>query len=838
MEKTKMNPIKKLCTQKSGETAVIQGNIAFAVGCVRAGIHAADGYPGTPSTEVIDRGLSQVQDMISVGWSVNEAVAVAMGYGHTLAGSDCVVTMKIPGLYQAGDPVASSAFFNTPRGALVYYIASDFTPSSTQHLVDPRPFLKSCFLPVFEPRNHQEMHECAELAADIGRQFNTPVAILASGTLCHSEGLVHLSEQKTREKVEVDESLKGFSTLPNFARLDYNQVVRKRTPALTEMVENSPLNKWEKGSGKAGIITYGPSDMMVQEMQQSLGTDFDVLSLGFTWPLPMKLIKEFHAAIDGPIYIIEDGHSYLQDELERNQLAVIGKKADDIITEWTPELIAKHLGLEMQEVVTPAVQPLGRPPMICAGCPYRLFGEEVKLLKKRKKVDAVFGDIGCNTLLYFMKALDTNLCMGASEAKRAGYVSSRPEKAGRVLSVLGDGTECHSGMDATRNSIFRNVPGVKVILNNHWTAMTGGQPGPTSPINLAGDTNTFNLNKSLEAHGAKVITVSAYDRKAIKKALPQALAAGEAGEFVTLVVEGSCIRKMPKLKPGIRMSVNADTCRRCGLCQICPGIQADKEGLPFHNNICSVCMGQGSACAQMCPVGALKMVDESGQKVQNRVELPAAPETISLPKGPAALPERLAVAIRGVGGQGNLFFGRVLTRLAFLAGYGETNVVKGETHGMAQMGGPVISTFSCGKVSSPTLLPGTADCLVSMEFSEVLRDGFIKMLKPGGTILLAPTKIYPYGLPEDQYPAEADIVNPLKEYNLILVDVLAEAIKLGDSAGRSANVVMIGALSTLPPFSDFPAEYWLQALKSVSPTPPIWNANHAAFSAGRKMMEK
>lgn len=366
--------------------------------------------------------------------------------------------------------------------------------------------------------------------------------------------------------------------------------------------------------------------------------------------------------------------------------------------------------------------------------------------------------------------------------------------------------------------------------------MTGGQPSPTSPVNLAGDNNTFNLEATLKAHGAKVITVSAYSRKEIKKVLPEALALGEKGEFVTLIVEGTCIRKMPQLAWGIKMSVNADICKRCGLCQICPGIQADKEGLPFHNNFCSGCVGQGSACAQMCPVGAIAPEEERKKEISAK-QLPAAPEEVVLPALPKNLPEKLAVAIRGVGGQGNLFFGRVLTQLAFLAGYGDTNVVKGETHGMAQMGGPVISTFSCGKVSSPTLLPGTVDCLVSMELSEVLRDGFIKMLKPGGTILLTATRIYPYGLAEENYPAEADILAPLKGYNVMQLDVLAEAINLGDAGGRSANVVMIGALSTLSPFCDFPAEYWLQALKNVSPKPALWDANYAAFSAGRKMME-
>lgn len=168
------NPIEQLCLAPSDQAEVLQGNLAFAVGCVRAGIHCADGYPGTPSWEVIDRGLSQVQNLIHVGWSVNEAVAAAVGHGHTLAGRDCVVTMKIPGLFQAADVFTSGSAFVQERGALIYYIASDFTPSSTQHVIDPRYLFKSCFVPVFEPRNHQELHEAAGIAVDMGDATKRP----------------------------------------------------------------------------------------------------------------------------------------------------------------------------------------------------------------------------------------------------------------------------------------------------------------------------------------------------------------------------------------------------------------------------------------------------------------------------------------------------------------------------------------------------------------------------------------------------------------------------------------------------------------------------------------
>ncbi|SHO44010.1 2-oxoacid:acceptor oxidoreductase family protein [Desulfopila aestuarii] len=833
-----MNPIKDLCTQETGTPTVLQGNIAFAAGCVRYGIHAVDGYPGTPSTEVIDKGLSQVQDMITVGWSVNEAAAVAMGHGHSLGGNDCVVTMKIPGLFQAGDPFASSAFFNDDRGALIYYIASDYTPSSTQHLVDPRPFIKSCFTPILEPRNHQEFHDAPEIAADLGRECNSPVVIMASGTLCHSEGLVRLSPIKKREKVELTVPLKTFNTLPGVARKNYDRVVTERLPKLLEIVEKSTLNRWDRGAGKVGVVTYGVSDLMVREVKQSLGENIDILSLGFTYPLPMKLIREFYESIDGTLYVIEDGYRYLQDEMLRQGMHVEGKSETETLTEWSPAEIAARVGYSIEQMETPSVQPLMRPPMICPGCPYRLFGEIVRKMKKRGKLESVFGDIGCNTLLYFMDAVDTNLCMGASEANRSGYVLANPEKASKVLSLLGDGTETHSGLDATRNALFRQVPGVKVILDNSWTAMTGGQPGPTSPVNLAGQKNSFDLQASLAAHGARVLVADGYDKKGVEQVLKDGLTAAAEGEFVTVVITGVCIRKMPKSAHGTKMQVDRELCVKCGMCQICPGILLDKEGAPHFNNNCSGCLSQAAACGQMCPKGAISPIaKQEGASVNARPALPVAPEGIELPNfAGLSLPEKIAVAIRGVGGQGNLFFGKVLTQMAFLAGYGETNVVKGETHGMAQMGGPVISTFSCGKVCSPVLLPGTADCLVTMEKSEILRQGFLDMLKPGGTVLMASTRVFPYGVDEDQYPTDQEIKDVLAGYKIVEVDVLAEALALGDASGRSANVVMMGALSKLAPFGDFPEELWLKALKNVSPKPAIWTANYAAFNAGKKLV--
>jgi len=599
----KKNPIKRMCIEKAGTREVLQGNIAFAVGCVRSGIHSADGYPGTPSTEVIDRGLSQVQDMIKVGWSTNEAVAAGVGFGHTLAGYDSVVTLKIPGLFQAADVFTSSSFYTAPRGALIYYVATDFTPSSTQHLVDPRNMIRSCFLPIIEPASHQDMIEVAGIAADIGRKFKTSVVILVSGTLCHSEGLVRLNPIRRVESLSLSESpayFKQFNLFPGTLQARYHTIRTERMPGLQKMAEESSLNRRIQGDGEIGLITCGANTIFAREAANKLGKKIDILSLGFTNPLPLGLIQSFCESIKGDVYIFEDGNRYIEEYLHAEGIDVKGKSEIGDCTEWSPDLIAEAMGAEIFKRKT-ITAPVKRPPMICAGCPYRLFAIALGRLKKRGEIEAVFGDIGCNALLYFMNALDTGLAMGASESMRSGYVLSRPDKAAKCISLLGDSTECHSGMDATRNTVFRNVPGVKVVLDNYWTAMTGGQPAPSSPVNLAGDKSNFNLVKALEGNGMPVVVLDAFNRKEIRKSLKDALKRAENGEFITLVVRGNCINKVPNSQKGIEMKIDSDKCDQCYACLVCQGIEKGENGLPVFNNLCTGCGGNAPACAQMCP---------------------------------------------------------------------------------------------------------------------------------------------------------------------------------------------------------------------------------------------
>ena len=836
----------ELVNAPKGSKFVLQGNEAFALGVVHAGYHAADGYPGTPSTEVIDKNLKYVQDKMKVGWSVNEATATAVAIGHSVAGFDSVVTMKIPGVFQAGDTITTSAFYNAPAGAFVIYAAADYVPSSTQHVIDARYFFASARIPVFEPRNHQEMYDIAWIAADISRKFKTQVVVLASGILAHSEGLVTIGEKRTINPRALPENLYDWMLLPTIARKNYNEATTKRIPGVLNLAQNNDfIVNEEIGNDDFGIVVVGETDMILRETLHNTKLNPSILTMSIANPVPIDRIKNFAKKIKGPLIVLEDGDRFLEEKILINGIKCIGKGENSTITDWNPENLAEFLSkiINMPKIskktpIITTIKPPLRPPSICPGCPYRAFSLVVQELRKQKKIYAGFGEIGCSTLIHFFDAIDTVLCMGGSDSMRQGFVLSRPEMKSKTISVIGDSCEAHSGIDATRNAVFKNVAGIKVTLDNRITAMTGGQPAPSSDTNLAGIPNKFNLKKAIEAEECdKVVSVDAYNKKEIKKVLLKAIDDAQNDKFTNIIVEGPCIHIVPKEKKVPRVVVNEDKCKKCGKCFVCPGITANENGFAQITSLCTNCISQTPVCMQQCPFDAIEFIDNNSMQ-STKTQKPPKPLEIEEKQivKKEDLPESLRIAIRGIGGQGNLFFGKVLTRVASKTPYKDTHIVKGDTHGMAQLGGSVISTFSCGKVHSPIFYPQTADVLVAMEASEILRDGFLEMLKPNGTIIFNKFMALPPNIKRTDYPKFDKILETLKNYNVIEIDALKLVQKLGDKEGKTANVAVLGLLSTIEPFNKIPTTIWLETLLEVSPNKIIAGANHASFMEGRKLV--
>lgn len=182
-----------------------------------------------------------------------------------------------------------------------------------------------------------------------------------------------------------------------------------------------------------------------------------------------------------------------------------------------------------------------------------------------------------------------------------------------------------------------------------------------------------------------------------------------------------------------------------------------------------------------------------------------------------------SIMIVGVGGQGTLLTSRILGGITTQAGY---DVKLSEVHGMAQRGGSVVTFVRYGKeVAEPIVEEGCADMLIAFERLEALR--YAHYLKKDGVIIVNDQRIDPMTVVTGaaEYP-EQIIENLSKEYQVVAVDAMAEAKKLGNA--KVFNTIIIGVAAKR---MNFAKEEWLQVIEKTVP-PKTVEINKAAFEAG------
>lgn len=807
---------------QEGEKTILMGNRAFALGVIHAGIAYADGYPGTPSSEVIDT-LIQVPESIQANWSVNEAVGLGCAVGYATAGKDALVTMKVPGLFQAADVLVSSAFAEMFSGALILYVATDNEPSSSQYVVDVRPLLHSIQVPFIEPRNHQELYEAPRVAAQISRAEKCPVVILTSSILAHAESEIKIGNpQSASISPEFNGKNITIIPLPPFARKVYDKAVTSRMKnAATAHIELKPTIF--EGKEDWGILCVGYTHSLALDVLNALEAKPFFMSVSVSNPLPMHDIANYRKKFSGKLYLLEEGGTFVENQLKLSGIDVIGKFMNPTITHWTTQSIYSFLKLEGAEIPNIEIKSditVFRPPSICVGCPYRGTAAAIQQFKKSGAISKVFGDIGCSSLLSFEGVFDYSLCMGASDSMRQGYVQAKPQEAARVLSLIGDSSECHSGMDASRNSVYKNIPGIKIILDNSSVAMTGFQDSPTS-----GKEKGISLKAALEGENIPTVEVDAYNLAEIKTVLKSSLKKAEEGIFSAIVIKGSCLHIAPKRK-GQQILLNKEKCTKCGICSVCPHIDSDNGYYPHIGTDCSLCGSGTPLCIQSCPKKALSITEKGSVRLKQR-DTSTKSEIIIPTFDKESFDGIFRLGICGVGGQGNLFIGKVLARVVqrYFSNYG--TIVKGEVHGMAQMGGPVTSTFSFGDVHSPLSMKQGMDILVSLERTEVFRNNILENLKPEGKIILNERAVLPRGFNKNEYPSLERVLDNLNTFNVSLIRI-AEPYTIAE------NVFMLGTLSTMYPFTNIPSELWKSVLSSLSRNQEQAEFNIETFVAGRE----
>ena len=576
------------------------GNEAIAQGAWEAGLHVAAAYPGTPSTEILEN-LSTYKDVYSE-WSTNEKVALEVAAGASMAGGRALAAMKHVGLNVAADPLFTLAYTGV-NGGLVVVTADDPGLFSSQNEQDNRYYASHAKLAMLEPSDSQECLDFVKEAFEISEKFDTPVLFRVTTRICHSKTLVKTSPRKEVPVRPYTKDVSKYVMAPASAK-KRKYIMEDRIEALKEFSETTALNRIESASGEVGIITSGISYNHAKEV---FGDEVSYLKLGFTWPLPEKLIRKFAGMVD-TIYVIEENEPYIEDFVKIMGIQCTGREKLPWVDELTPEIIRRAFfpGSEDQGGYAIDAEVPPRPPVLCAGCTHRGFFYEVG---KYKDV-VVTGDIGCYTLGIVppLSVTDSVICMGASVSGGVGF-SKAVEKAGRkekVFAVIGDSTFFHSGITGLIDAVVNKAPIVINILDNRITAMTGHQENPGTGRTLMGeDTHQVDLKSLCVACGVKeenVRLIDPYDLTETKEAVK---AGYESTEPFVIITTSPCalIKDVIKARANMKCVIDQEKCVKCKMCMKagCPALNF-RDGIVFIDR--ASCNGCG-ICLQICPKKAI-----------------------------------------------------------------------------------------------------------------------------------------------------------------------------------------------------------------------------------------
>lgn len=522
---------------KSGRL-LLSGNEAVALSALHCGVALGTGYPGTPSTEILE-GFSALGGRAQ--WAPNEKVAAEVALGAAFAKARVLCTMKHVGLNVAAD-VLFTMTYSGVDGGYVLIVADDPGMASSQNEQDSRRYAEASVAPMFEPADSQEAYDLLKIAYETSERWQIPVLFRMTTRVCHSKspvtprfpyGTKPSATELGLRPPEFIRNISGRVMVPGFAKPAHRRLRAKMTEM--ELWNNTQgPNKLERRGKQLGIITAGISYHHVREA----APDASVLRLGMSHPIPMQAIRAFAESVDRCI-IIEENDPWLATACRAAGLMIEAK--DDSIFRFGELSVDRVKRIISKDSSPEPVPPRGKPPELCQGCPHKFSFETLKELDC-----IVSGDIGCYTLAALppLSAMDMMIDMGAAVGMGLGLRHVLPrDQAKRVVSVIGDSTFLHGGLPGLIEMVY-NTPDtghVLLILDNGTTAMTGQQEHPGTGRLLDGDgTHRVSYEELARAAGIKNVLVinPVRERPKFKEAVAEAL---RKDELTVIIARSPCI---------------------------------------------------------------------------------------------------------------------------------------------------------------------------------------------------------------------------------------------------------------------------------------------------------
>lgn len=588
----------------------VMGNGAIALGALSAGVNLVAGYPGTPSSEIIETVAKYPNDGTYVEWSVNEKAAMEVAASAAYCGARTMVTMKQVGLNVASDPLMSLAYVGV-KGGMVVVSADDPGPISSQTEQDTRRFAEFARIPVFDPSSPEEAFEMVQDAFEYSEKYKTPVILRPTTRVDHAYASIDAPDSfKAKEYEGFVKDSKKWVIFPRLSYMNH-AMIEKRNVEIGEDFSSYRFNTVSGDSEKA-VVATGVSYAYAAEFLKS-HPDIKLIKVGAPYPLPERFLLE---ALDGASEVLcfEELSPYIEESLlkligkHRLNINVRGKLTGDVPSSGENDadsarrIIGNFLGIESGEQsvdYSDAPNPPARPPVLCAGCPHRASFYAVKRAMKGRK--AYFcGDIGCYTLGNAMPLdmVDTCLCMGAGITMAQGF--NHMDKDAVAFSFTGDSTFFASGITGVINAVYNAADMIVCVLDNSTTAMTGHQPHPGTGRNMmATPVEKISIEKILLGAGVKkVVTVDPLDLNASIAAVKEC---ADIKGVKAIIFKSPCVAIEKSTK---KMKVDSDKCVGCLRCinEIgCPALSVSGGKAVIDGNLCTGC----GLCSKLCTVKAI-----------------------------------------------------------------------------------------------------------------------------------------------------------------------------------------------------------------------------------------
>jgi len=653
-----------------------EGILAVTKALLQSGISYVAGYQGAPISHLMDV-LTDANDILAelgvhFEHSASEATAaatLAASVNYPLRGA---VTFKSTvGTNVASDALANLASGGVIGGALII-VGEDYGEGSSIMQERSHAFAMKSQMWLLDPRpNLPSIVQAVEQGFELSEASNTPVMLELRIRACHVHGRFIAKDNvrpKFRLKDAIEKPVRDPSriVLPPGSFLHEQEKIQKRWPAAQKFIRDHKLNEFlGEGVNDLGIILQGGMYNTVIRGLELLGlsnafgdSKIPLYVLNVTYPLIDEEVNRF-CSDKRAVLVIEEGQP---DFIEQNLHAILRKAGlqtkvhgKDMLTmagEYTAAVITKglHKFVESYEsklldhahlprLVKPAqqkpealpvinaVQP--RPPSFCTGCPERPIFSALKLVERELGQHHVASDIGCHLFSILPPFNIGAHTMGYGLGWASAAAFNTPETKKRTISFMGDGGFWHNGLTSgVGNAVFNQTDSVLVVVDNSYTAATGGQDILSSQAQNPIRTTRQPIADAVRGVGVKwVKTIThTYDVAAMRDVFREALTTEEKGPKVIVAQSECALNAQRRIKPLTkkkleqgervvreRFGVDPDTCtgdHSCIRLSGCPSLTIQPSPDPLRKDpvatVIDSCIGCGlcgevAHAARLCP---------------------------------------------------------------------------------------------------------------------------------------------------------------------------------------------------------------------------------------------